>query len=146
MLLGNPAAGRNDPRVSVRAAVPADDPAISRLLEVGFGHGLTALDGELHSEQERSLLVELDDSPIGTLRVTRHGGDAGVYGFVIDPKWQGRGIGRDVLRRVCQQCRAEGALRVGLEVAVDNDRAFGLYTSIGFTEVTTEDYYDLPMR
>jgi ribosomal protein S18 acetylase RimI-like enzyme len=30
-------------------------------------------------------------------------------------------------------------------VAVDNDRALGLYTSIGFTPVTTEDYFALPL-
>lgn len=28
---------------------------------------------------------------------------------------------------------------------MNNDRALGLYTSIGFTEVTTEDYYTLAM-
>jgi ribosomal protein S18 acetylase RimI-like enzyme len=50
-----------------------------------------------------------------------------------------------VLRRVCQQLRAQGAQQIGLEVAVDNDRALGLYTSIGFTPVTTEDYYVLPI-
>jgi len=41
--------------------------------------------------------------------------------------------------------RAEGAQRIGLEVAVNNDRALGLYTSIGFTQATTEDYYALPI-
>ena len=69
---------------------------------------------------------------------------AGIYGFAIDPLWQGRGIGRDVLRRVCRQLREEGIRRIGLEVAVDNDHAVGLYTSLGFTLVTTEDYYALP--
>jgi len=28
-----------------------------------------------------------------------------------------------------------------LEVAVENEHALGLYTSLGFTRVTTEDYY-----
>jgi ribosomal protein S18 acetylase RimI-like enzyme len=27
---------------------------------------------------------------------------------------------------------------------VENDTALGLYTSLGFTRVTTEDYYALP--
>ena len=49
-----------------------------------------------------------------------------------------------MLRRACQQLRDEGARRIGLEVAVDNERALGLYTSIGFTAVTTEDYYAIP--
>ncbi len=45
--------------------------------------------------------------------------------------------------RACRQVRDEGARSVELEVAIDNDRALGLYTSVGFTLVTTEDYYQL---
>jgi ribosomal protein S18 acetylase RimI-like enzyme len=45
---------------------------------------------------------------------------------------------------VCEQLRADGARRIGLEVAVENDRALGLYTSVGFEAVTTEDYFTLP--
>jgi ribosomal protein S18 acetylase RimI-like enzyme len=63
----------------------------------------------------------------------------------VDPAWQGRGIGRDVLRRVCRELRDEGIQRIGLEVAVENDHALRLYTSLGFTQITTEDYYGLPL-
>jgi ribosomal protein S18 acetylase RimI-like enzyme len=49
-----------------------------------------------------------------------------------------------VLRRVCRNFREGGATQVGLEVAVENDRALGLYTSLGFRPVITEDYYALP--
>jgi ribosomal protein S18 acetylase RimI-like enzyme len=35
---------------------------------------------------------------------------------------------------------------IGLEVAVENDHALGLYTSAGFTPVTTENYYALSLR
>ena len=55
-----------------------------------------------------------------------------------------RGIGRDVLHRLCRSARADGATSVHLEVATDNGRALHLYTSLGFTPVTTEDYYALP--
>ncbi len=145
VLLTEPNGGVSNPRISLRKAVPADAAVMSRLLEAGFGNPVRGLADQLASEQERTLLIALDDSAVGTLRLTRQGDDAGVCGFVVDPAWQDRGIGRDVLRRVCQQLLADGAQRIGLEVAVDNDRARGLYTSIGFTEVTTEDYYALPM-
>ena len=65
--------------------------------------------------------------------------------FVIDPAWQGRGIGRAALRRACEQLRAEGAHAIGLEVDVENDRALTLYTSVGFTPILTEDYFALPL-
>ena len=99
----------------------------------------------LDSPHERTVIVDVSGSAVGTLRLTRNGEDAGIYGFAIDPSWQGRGHGRDALRRACEQLRADGARRIRLEVAVDNDRALGLYTSIGFTRVITEDYYALPL-
>ena len=64
---------------------------------------------------------------------------------MIDPAWRGRGIGRAALGRACEQLRAEGTHRVGLEVDTENDRALTLYTSIGFTPVATEDYFALPL-
>lgn len=108
VLLTEPNGGVSNPRISLRQAGPADAGVVSRLLEAGFGHPLPGLAEQLASEHERTLLVELDGSAVGTLRLTRQGDKAGVYGFVVDPAWQGRGIGRDVLRRVCQQLLAEG--------------------------------------
>ena len=91
-----------------------------------------------------NLVVVRDGATVGYLRRTLHDGEGGVYGFVIDAVLRGRGIGRDVLRRVCQRLRDDGARRVGLEVEVDNEHALGLYTSLGFARVTTEDYFRLP--
>jgi ribosomal protein S18 acetylase RimI-like enzyme len=84
-----------------------------------------------------------DGRVIGTARVHREDHRAGVYGFVIHPDLQGRGIGRDVLHRMCRTARDAGATVVHLEVATDNDRALNLYTSLGFQPVITEDYYAL---
>jgi GNAT superfamily N-acetyltransferase len=40
-----------------------------------------------------ALLVEHQHLVVGTVRVTRDHETAGVYGFAVDPDWQGRGIG-----------------------------------------------------
>jgi ribosomal protein S18 acetylase RimI-like enzyme len=40
--------------------------------------------------------------------------------------------------------RGAGARTVRLEVAVDNDQALRVYTSVGFQPVIVEDYYLLP--
>jgi ribosomal protein S18 acetylase RimI-like enzyme len=45
----------------------------------------------------------------------------------------------------CEQLRADGTRRISLDVNVANDRALGIYTSIGFTPVTTEDHFALPL-
>ena len=145
VLLDRPSSGPEDPQIGLRRAVPADAAVVTALLEAAFGHPAPGLYEQLASENERTLLVEAAGTPVGTIRLTRRGDAAGVYGFAVDPDWQGRGIGRDVLRRVCHQLRGEGARRIGLEVAVDNESALGLYTSVGFTIVTTEDYYALTL-
>jgi ribosomal protein S18 acetylase RimI-like enzyme len=64
-----------------------------------------------------------------------------IFGFAVDPARQGQGIGRAVLQRVCAQLRSEGVRQVTLEVEVDNDAALGLYTSVGFEQQVTEDYF-----
>lgn len=145
VLVGDPEEGPTDPGTHLRTADPSDAAELARLLEAAFGHPMAGLTNRVALDTERTLLVEVADRPVGTVRLTRQGDEAGVYGLAVDPVWQHRGIGRDVLRRICRLLRAEGARRIGLEVAVDNDRALNLYISVGFTEVTTEDYYDLPL-
>jgi ribosomal protein S18 acetylase RimI-like enzyme len=96
---------------------------------------------ELESPSEPTMVAERSGATIGTLRVHKSAEGWGVYGFAVDPAWQGRGIGRDLLRRVCRQANDAGIDRVHLEVSVENDRALGLYTSLGFVHEATEDYF-----
>lgn len=145
VLSGGLSAGQRNPAVSLRPAVLEDVPAISRLLELGFGDPADDVADRLQSPRARTLIIELSGDLVGTMRVTRDGDVAGIYGFVVDPSWQGRGIGSGALRSVCQELLTEGARQIRLEVAVENDRALRLYTSIGFVPVATEDYYALPL-
>ena len=146
VLLSSPSDGPADPAITVRTATEADAAEVTRLLTTAFGKPpARVLDLPAKTNKSGTLVVELAGSVVGTLRLTRESDEvAGIYGFAVDPPWQGRGIGRDVLRRICHELRDEGVHRIGLEVAVDNDHAMGLYTSLGFTPVTTEDYYALP--
>jgi ribosomal protein S18 acetylase RimI-like enzyme len=143
-LTGEPTDAPTDPRVGLRPMTSADQAVVSSLMMAGFGWQQPDTDDENTDEETETVIVELDGAVVGSARLTRNDGTAGVYGFVIHPDHQGRGIGRDVLRRICLRARSEGAARVHLEVAVDNDRALGLYTSLGFSPVATEDYYVLP--
>jgi ribosomal protein S18 acetylase RimI-like enzyme len=147
-LVGQPSDVRVDPLVTIRAATVQDLPAVDELLMLGFGWRPPASDdpenGRPASVDPNILVVERDGQLVGSVRLIPEGDSTGVYGFVIHPDYQGRGIGRDVLHRLCLKARADGAKYVDLEVATDNDRALNLYTSLGFTPVTTEDYYALP--
>ncbi|MET0495517.1 MAG: GNAT family N-acetyltransferase [Actinoplanes sp.] len=139
-LLGDPVAVPADPGITVRAAVPADREAVRELLLLGFGWDPP----ERAGRDPNTLVFERDGRLVGTSRLIREGDQAGVYGFAIHPDQQGRGIGRDMLHRMCRTALDDGATAVNLEVATDNDRALNVYTSLGFRSVITEDYYALP--
>jgi ribosomal protein S18 acetylase RimI-like enzyme len=145
VLLGAPTEGPTDPRLTLRTARLADASELSRLLAVAFGEPPVDLADRLAEDSARTVVVDFDGLLVGTVRVTRDDDTGGICGFAVDPSWQGRGIGRDVLRRVCRELRDEGVRRIGLEVDLENDHALGLYTSLGFIQTTSEDYYELPM-
>ncbi|MCU1691910.1 MAG: GCN5-related N-acetyltransferase [Frankiales bacterium] len=130
--------GPEDPRTTLRPAVPGDAPAVARLVEAGLGH---ASDGA----GPGTWVAEQGGVVVGTLRVRAEDGTASVHGFAVDPVRRGEGIGRDVLRRVCRQALAAGARRVALEVAVDDPAALHLHTSTGFVLVAGEEYWRLPL-
>jgi ribosomal protein S18 acetylase RimI-like enzyme len=142
VLTGEPTAGPRKPEISLRAATVADVPLVVSLLERGFGWSGP---DDVGDRLERLALIELRGAVVGTLFLERGDEGASIFGFVVEPSLQGRGIGRAALRQACEQLRADGARSISLDVDVANDRALGLYTSIGFTPVTTEDYFALPL-
>ncbi len=141
VLRGEPADGPTDTRLVMRIAQRRDVPAIMALMSSGFGFAPPDTAERLAGEGVRTFVFEREGRVVGALRAIVEDGIGGVYGFAVDPRWRGRGIGRDFLRRTCRELRERGAQTVGLEVAVDNDRALHLYTSLGFERVMTEDYW-----
>jgi ribosomal protein S18 acetylase RimI-like enzyme len=143
VLSREPTSGPHEPEISLRPATAADVPLVVSLLEQGFERSGP---DDLGDRLERTALIELRGAVVGTLFLEANDKEeAGIFGFVVEPSLRGRGIGRAALRQACEQLRADGARSIGLDVDVANDRALGLYTSIGFTSVTTEDYFALPL-
>jgi ribosomal protein S18 acetylase RimI-like enzyme len=143
VLSGEPTAGPTAPEISLRLATAADEQLVAALLDRGFGWSGP---DDLGDRLKRTAVIELSGAVVGTMFIERDDEEEGsIFGFVVEPSLQGRGIGRAALRQACEQLRADGARRVSLDVDVANDRALGLYTSIGFTPVTTEDYFALPL-
>lgn len=56
----------------------------------------------------------------------------GSLGMGVLPAYRGRGIGRRLLGACIAKAWAQGITRIELEVRVDNERAIGLYRSLGF--------------
>ena len=128
--------------ILLRQARPEDLDAIAALMSEGFGHPHRPSEDDLSN----TYVVTGASDLIGTIRLTREDSTGYVHGFTIQGVRRGRGIGRDILRRSVGLLHDQGAAEVRLEVDVDNEGALGLYTSLGFEPVLTEDYYELPTR
>jgi ribosomal protein S18 acetylase RimI-like enzyme len=69
----------------------------------------------------------------------------GTLGLEVHPTYQGRGVGRALLREAIEVSAREGVIRLELSVRSDNVRALHLYDSEGFTrEFTRRAYVRLP--
>jgi len=142
-LTRSPVGGGDGGGVGLRAAGIDDLEALSRLYDDGFHDGGHVDASRLSDDRRRTLLVTKDNAVIGTIGVVRDGARGAIYGFVIHSSQRGHGYGRAVLQRVCRDLLQDGAEYVDLEVATDNDHALGLYTSVGFDPLATDDYYEL---
>ncbi|MDH2904409.1 MAG: GNAT family N-acetyltransferase [Actinomycetota bacterium] len=139
---GEVAQGPLDPSLTLRAVTSNDLTDEARILAEAFGDSAGPM--VLDALDESRLAAERDGRVIATIRVQRTPEQWGIYGFAVEPQLRGMGIGRDLLRRVCRLAHEAGVKRLHLEVEVNNDRALGLYTSLGFAQTSTEDYFDIP--
>ncbi|WP_340024364.1 GNAT family N-acetyltransferase [Paenibacillus sp. FSL K6-1096] len=101
---------------------------------------------EMYGQQEQDgseehIIIELDGQPAGKLRLWSEDNETWIYGFVVDKKLRGLGIGRSALMQTIEreQHHHNG---VNLEVALDNPNALRLYESCGFVVLNQQDYYE----
>ncbi|GAT00170.1 GNAT family N-acetyltransferase [Mycolicibacterium fortuitum] len=83
------------------------------------------------------LVAEVDGQPAGFAywrRYTRrtHRPHADVEKVAVDPRWQGLGIGRRLLQRLIRAAAESHVEVLTLDLRGDNERAAGLYESLGF--------------
>ncbi len=99
------------------------------------------MESRIDSDEDTDMfMITMDDKTIGKIRVKREDGEAWIYGFSILPDYQGKGIGRKVLRKVVKDQSALG-YSVHLEVETKNQHALKLYESVGFKAIHAQDYY-----
>jgi len=136
-----------NPLVTIRDAVLGDARFVLSCLTEAFGLPTEHLgDSQVEALARRfpgTLVIEYANERVGTVRVDRDDHAAGIYGFAVVPRYQGRGIGGQVLSTLARDLKAEGVADIGLEVSVTNDAALRLYLSCGFDVMGTEDYYEL---
>ncbi|NHW34546.1 GNAT family N-acetyltransferase [Paenibacillus aceris] len=100
-------------------------------------------------DKERTWIAELGlgekKEPIGKIGAMI-GEDASgfIYGFCVLPAYRGKGYGRHILSQTITELKQRHqAGLIKLEVAVENEKALGLYESCGFRTKNANDYYVL---
>jgi ribosomal protein S18 acetylase RimI-like enzyme len=86
------------------------------------------------------LAVEAGGEVVGSVWFAGRDGPEGPYAFLyaiqIDELHRGRGIGREAMRLFEQEARARGFATAMLNVFGGNERARGLYRSLGWREAS----------
>ena len=138
------------PWVRLFNAAFADHATPLQLDEAGVRAGW----GEPPARDEDLLIVEAaDGEPVGFCASDprRLDGDAVVprgeiWTIGVAPAWQGRGIGRQLLRWGVGWLRQVGVVTVTLSVNGRNPRALGLYESEGFVRTSTRERWARPVE
>jgi len=62
--------------------------------------------------------------------------EATLFNIAVDPAWQRKGLGRQLLEHLIRELEARDVLTLWLEVRASNTPAIALYESLGFNEAT----------
>ncbi|WP_410514900.1 GNAT family N-acetyltransferase [Paenibacillus sp. BR2-3] len=89
---------------------------------------------------QEHIMIEMDGKPAGKMRLWTEDNETWIYGFTVDKKLRGIGIGRSALLQTIERER-RNYNGVNLEVALDNPNALKLYESCGFIILNKQDYY-----
>lgn len=124
----------------IRAAVPAEIDAILVIELACFGAEAWSEDLVAAAiEGDRNIVLIDDLDAYGAAAVA--GDVADLERIAVMPSRRRQGVARQLLDGLCAAARAQGATRMLLEVAADNDAALGFYEAYGFTTISRRAGY-----
>lgn len=120
--------------------------AMGQYLEATFGWDEPARDAYFAESFDPSggEIVEVDGVAVGELLVDVRPHELFLVRLALLPEWQGRGIGKSIVRTLIDRARELESALV-LDVFKTNARAARLYESLGFVR-TGESETDVSMR
>ena len=133
----------------VRVAAATDVPAVTALEAEVFGPDAwseTSVAEELTGARRRAWVAEdtgrSEDAPVAGYAVTSYAGDVvDLQRVAVAPARRGRGVASALVTTLLDAARSDGADRVLLEVAADNEPALALYARNGFAEIDRRAAY-----
>ncbi len=126
-----------------RASPSAEDPSVSASDDLAKAAQIDAVafDGDWRVGR-LGLIDALDATPHSTLLMSTGGDGFAIVGvssdigylqrIAVDPRWQGQGLGRALLRGAMAWARRRGARTMLLNTQTDNERATHMYRSESF--------------
>jgi ribosomal protein S18 acetylase RimI-like enzyme len=138
--------------VEIRPVRAADGPDLGRFFEENDRPEVTrqfrpfpltakTAAGIVNAERTDFFCVAILDHRIvafGMLRGWEDGYEVPSFGVLVDHRYQGRGLGRQMTEFCAREARHVGAQRVRLTVYASNRRAVHVYESLGFVSVQRE--------
>ena len=117
--------------IAIRSLDPALRPGLSEVIS--------------SIEPEAGLFVlEQDGAPVSTAICVQDGDIAGLFEVATEESQRGKGYGRRTLLSALKWAHARGAREAWLQVDAGNERAIGLYRSMGFREAYRYHYRQPP--
>lgn len=86
-------------------------------------------------------VCELDTKITGYAILSIAAGECHLLNLCVDPDFQGRGLGRLLLKEMIDVARASAAQTMFLEVRASNEHAVALYLDEGFNEIGVRTGY-----
>jgi ribosomal protein S18 acetylase RimI-like enzyme len=136
----------------IRPSEDSDAPGLAALIEAVAGEGelIASVPGEPDTIEQSvrlvsivlegglSLTLEVDGVPAGHVMVQRRAGrhyaHVGEIAIIVSNAERGAGLGRSMMEMAIDWGRVVGLAKLTLRVFPDNERAIGLYRSLGFTD------------
>ena len=118
-----------------RIFIPADTAELAELESRAHAHGWSAAqyqDSVRCAHQFHGLFAAEQLQGFAVTQTVLD--EAELLNIVMDPQWQGQGLGRLLLRELTASLAAAGVRRLFLEVRASNDVARQLYRRQGFSE------------
>jgi GNAT superfamily N-acetyltransferase len=140
--------------VSVRRARPDEAAALTELsmrAKASWGYDeafMAQCRAELTLTTERMAawtvwVAELDGRLAGMIALAPEGAEAELEDFMVEPEFQGQGVGRGLMDAFLAECRRLGLATVGLDA---DPNAEPIYEKLGFSTVGQSPSQSIPGR